>query len=212
MSVTKYFQIINLTVPSTWVALLLSFLITYLIVRVKFGKEAAHLTGDSMFYFLIVWKFSVIVTDFNTIIQFPLSILYFNGGRIGVYLGILAVATNLYWINKKRVIVQSERFSLLVGSILTLSTYQLLMALLNEGTFAVRMITISLFAIFIVSVIIFTKQFQGMLKEFVLLAIGLHLFVSAWQPAGIMQTSTITLIVTSGLLFLTFHKSQREAH
>lgn len=212
MLVTKYFQIVNLTVPSTWVALLLSFLITYVFVRWKFGKEAAHLIGDSMFYFLIVWKFSVILTDFNTITQFPLSILYFNGGRIGVYLGLLAVVINLYWINKKKVILHSERFSLLVGSMLTLSFYQLLMALLNEGTLFVRTVTISLFAIFILSVMIFTKQFKTMPKEFVLLAIGLHLFVSVWQPAGIIQTSTITLIVMGGLLFLTLQKSQREVH
>ena len=163
-------------------------------------------------YFLIVWKFSVILTDFNTIIQFPLSILYFNGGRIGVYLGLLAVIVNLYWINKKRVIVYSERFSLLVGSILTLSIYQLLMALLNEGTFFVRTVTISFFAIFILSTMIFMKQFNTMPKEFVLLGIGLHLFVSVWQPAGIIQTSTITLIVMGGLSFLTLQKSQREAH
>lgn len=210
MFVTKYFQMINLTVPSTWVALLLSFLVTYLIIRVKYGKGAAHLIGDSIFYFLIVWKFSVIVTDFKTILQFPLSILYFNGGTIGVYLGIVAVILNLFVIHRKKQTLHSEKFSLIIGTILTLSMYQLFMALLNEGALFIRLATIIVFAIFVLSLVIFTKQFQTMPKEFILLAVVVHLFISALQPAGLFQTSTMILVFTGSLWFIILHKSERE--
>ena len=90
MAVTKLFIIGNTTVPSSWVALVLAFALTYLVIRLRYGKRISGVLVDSMFYFVLVWKLSVILTDFKNVIKSPLSIIYFNGGRIGLYLGLLA--------------------------------------------------------------------------------------------------------------------------
>ncbi len=207
MFITKYFQVINLTMPSSWVALLLSFLITYMIVRVKFGKELAHFLGDAMFYFVIVWKFSVVLTDFKTILQFPLSVLYFNGGKVGVYLGVVAVILHVFFSFKKKRIMKEDVFGLLIGSIVTLSMYQVWVALFNTGPFGIRIVTVLTFLIFLLTVLLI-NQFKKMPKELIFLTIGLHLFISALQPAGIFQTSTIVMGIIGGILMIVMHKEK----
>lgn len=210
MFITKYFQVFNLTVPSSWIALLLSFAMAYVIVRVKFGKASAHFLGDAIFYFVIVWKLSVVLTDFKTILQSPLSILYFNGGVVGVYLGVLAVGIHLFIASKNNGLSHSHTFSMLVASIATLSMYQLWMALFNTGPFLIRFVTVVVFFVFILILVVFMDQFKDMLKEFILLTIGLHLFISVLQPAGIFQTSTIITIIVGGVSLLSMMRKRKS--
>ena len=88
MAVTKMFIIGSLTVPSTWIALITAFVVAYSAVRIRIGKYTADILLDAVFYFIIVWKLSVIFTNFNTVIKSPLSIIYFDGGILGFYLGL----------------------------------------------------------------------------------------------------------------------------
>lgn len=61
--------------------------IVWLILRVQFSEKWAGVYGDAVFTFIVVWKFSIIVTDFKAVIAQPFSLLYFNGGTMGVLLG-----------------------------------------------------------------------------------------------------------------------------
>ena len=86
---TEWYKIFSLTVPSTWIAFVLAAVITGIILYVKFGKEASSQFGDLVFVFIIVWKLSVVLTDFTTVIKYPLMILYFSGEK----------SWSLYWNN-----------------------------------------------------------------------------------------------------------------
>lgn len=203
--ITKYFQVINLTVPSTWIASILSFIVAFFIIKFKYGNTTARFLGDAMFYFVIVWKLSVVLTDFTTVIQFPLSILYFNGGAVGVYLGIFTVGIFLFYNLKKNRMSQLDVFGLFIGSIITLSSYQVFVAVFNPGPFGIRLGTIAGFLIFMLLVVTFVNRFKEMPKELAMLLIGLHLFMSVLQPAGLFQTPTIVVVII-GLFMMIINK------
>lgn len=195
--------------PSSWVALLLSLMITYSIIRVKYGKELAHLLGDSIFYFIIVWKLSVVVTDFKVVMQYPLSLLYFNGGKTGVYLGILAVLIQLLFAWKKGRIKEADSFGVIVGSIVVLSMYQVWIAVFNTGPFTIRLVTVLVFFIFIMVLILLLKSFEKMPQQLLFLTSGLHLFISALQPAGIGQTTTIVTVILTIILSMSIKRKNK---
>ncbi|GEM_PF-5757189 len=88
MPVTEYYLLWKVTVPSSWLAAVFGLLAGWLAVRRLFGKRAAELIGDTVFTVLIVWKLSVIITDFPVIWRSPAAILYFNGGAPGFIAGI----------------------------------------------------------------------------------------------------------------------------
>lgn len=203
MFVTKYFLVGNVSIASSWIALILSFIISYVVVRIKYGKSSAFLLSDVIFYFIIVWKFSVLITDFKTVLQFPLSLIYFHGGTVGIFLGISAAAFKIY-IEIKNKRLTNERFiSLLVGMILTLSMYQIFIVLFNEGPLLIRVVTLVLFCLFILMILLFINHLKEMPLQILSLMIGLHLFVSALQPAGIMQTPMfVALVVGGGMMMI----------
>lgn len=209
MFVTKYFLIGKVSVASSWVALILSFIVAYAVVRVKYGKSSAVLLGDSLFYFIIVWKLSVLVTDFKTVLQFPLSIIYFNGGTVGIFLGMGAAAIKIMLEMKNKGLSHERFYSLLVGLITILSMYQILIALFNEGPLLIRFVTVILFSAFILMILVFLNQLKEIPLQFILLMIGLHLFISALQPAGLMQTPMFVALTIGGfMMIISFIKDQ----
>ena len=108
MNNTEWFSIRTLTLPATAVALLVAFFIVWIVLQVQFQKKWAGVYGDAVFTFILVWKFSVIVTDFKAVIAQPFALLYFNGGTIGVFLGVMAVSLQLWWNRKKSTLTKLE--------------------------------------------------------------------------------------------------------
>lgn len=62
MFVTNDYVIAKVSIASTWIALILSFVVAYGVIRWKYGKTPATLLGDAIFYFIVVWKLSFILT------------------------------------------------------------------------------------------------------------------------------------------------------
>ncbi|MDS9470344.1 hypothetical protein [Sporosarcina pasteurii] len=196
MIVTKYFLIGNMSVPSTWIATVLAFFIAYGAVRLKYGKQPSLLLADAIFNFVIVWKLSVIVTDWKTVIQFPLSILYFNGGKIGVFLGLLAASITVVVEMKKGQLKRETIMGLLFGSILIQSSYQILMAVLNDGPIFTWLLTVSIIGAFVLFILFFMDRFKDLLNQIIFLFISVHLFVGVLQPGGLFQTPVIATVYT----------------
>ena len=95
-----WYSIGSFTFPSSWGAIIASFVLTYLFLYF-WNRKASDWYSSAVFYFILTWKLSVIVVDFQTVIDHPLTILYFHGGRVGYWLGILAAL--LYIILKRGV-------------------------------------------------------------------------------------------------------------
>jgi len=87
------FRIGVFTIQYQYVLAILSFIITYFIILSILEKQLfIHFYKkhywDSVLFFIIVYKISPLFTSPSLILQNPLSVLYFSGSKVGIYLGI----------------------------------------------------------------------------------------------------------------------------
>ncbi|MFJ8517753.1 hypothetical protein [Lysinibacillus xylanilyticus] len=195
MNNTEWYSIRALTLPATAVALLVAFFIVWLVLRVQFPKKWAGVYGDAVFTFIVVWKFSIIVTDFKAVTAQPFALLYFNGGTIGVFLGVMAVSLQLWWKRQK---IQFDASGIAAYSwaiILTQSIYQWLVVLLNDNQTTSEVITLLVLSTLTVFIL---WRITTIKRALILYTIGL-IIVALFQPHGLWQpavgVSVILLIL-----------------
>jgi len=188
---TEWFSIRTLTLPATAVALLVAFFIVWLVLRVQFPKKWSGVYGDAVFTFILVWKFSIIVTDFKTVIAQPFAILYFNGGTMGVILGVMAASLQIWWKRKK---LQFDATGIVACSwaiILTQSIYQWLVVLLNDNQINSEVIT--LIVLSTLTILILWKM-TVINRALFLYTIGL-ISVAFFQPHGLWQPAVWVSVI-----------------
>ncbi|KUF35273.1 hypothetical protein [Lysinibacillus sp. F5] len=188
---TEWYSIRALTLPATAVALLITFIIVWLILRVQFSKKWSEVYADAIFTFLIVWKLSLLVTDFKAVVNNPMSLLYFNGGTIGVYLGVIVVSLQIW---RKRHNLQFEKQDIIPCSwaiILTQSIYQMIVVLLNDNTTSSEIITLVVLSVL---TIIILWKLAAMKQALLLYTVG-YLIVALFQTLGIWQTTVGVSVV-----------------
>ena len=197
MGVTKFYLIGNTTVPSSWVALIVAFILSYCALRLRFGKKSSDVLVDSIFYFILVWKLSVIVTDFGNVIKSPLSIIYFNGGTIGFYLGLFAVGITLLIESKKNNLHKLDRMALFIGFITIQSAYQVMMALLNKGPIDAQIASVLIFTAFALLIWMSIEKWRASPIQLTVLFPVVHMFAAAFQPTGVLGIPVITTVLVS---------------
>ncbi|MDN4606837.1 hypothetical protein [Sporosarcina highlanderae] len=205
MPVTKLFLIGNLTVPSNWIAIIIAFIIAYSVIRLRLGKKQATLFSDAIFYVIIIWKLSVILTDFSIVIRAPISIVYFNGGIFGFCLGLVFVAGRIWfeWI-KGRVDVKSL-VALFTGAVTMQAVFQVMMVLLNRGSLVAGIGTAVIFIVVAIFVWMSFDETGNHMMMTALLFMAAHVFVATIQPKGLLNPPL--LITTSiGLFFIAIFK------
>jgi hypothetical protein len=213
LPVTEWFIIKSLTVPSSWVAVLLALILTGIVVWRVFGKETEDWYSDAAILFLLVWKLSVVVTDFDMILDSPLSILYFNGGETGLYLGVIAALGRLFWQLRRKGWPESELVAMLIAMVMVQSLYQLFMVLLNEAEMWQKILTVLVF----VGLTMLTWQKAKLSSvwriQLTILFLAGHLFVSILQPRGFVQTPlfvTGLFVLCSVAIYVVTHKQQEQ--
>ncbi|MCM0626409.1 hypothetical protein M5J14_18090 [Lysinibacillus sp. OL1_EC] len=182
---TEWYSIRTLTLPATAVALLITFFIVWLILRLQFSKKWSELYSDAIFTFIIVWKLSLLVTDFKTVVNNPITLLYFNGGTMGVLLGVIVASLQIL---RKRQSIQLEEQEMIAGSwaiILTQSIYQMLAVLLNDNNTSSEVITLAVLSV--VTLVILWRLVA--VKQALILYTISYLIVAILQPLGIGQTA-----------------------
>ena len=204
MLVTELFIIGKTTVPSSWGALIVAFVVAYATIRIRYGKKIAGLLVDAIFYFVLVWKLSVILTDFVSVIKSPLSIIYFNGGLVGFYLGLFAAGARILIETKRNKLSRIDRLALFVGLVTIQAVYQVMMVFLNEGALVAQVITVSFFTLFAIFVWIIVGKPNTQPVQLAYLFIALHFFVATLQPAGVFGTSSVLATFFIGLFFVVF--------
>ncbi|MET3682239.1 hypothetical protein ABID56_000318 [Alkalibacillus flavidus] len=85
-------------------AILLSTFIGALVYRRmhdgSISKKPADIVIEYWFVFLIVWKLSYFLKHPSDLVNNPLTIIYFDGGLIGIILGFIALG--LYWVRQNK--------------------------------------------------------------------------------------------------------------
>ncbi|OXS58485.1 hypothetical protein B0G93_11429 [Bacillus sp. V-88] len=125
----RWYTIGSFTFPSTWGAIIASFILTFLFLYF-WNRKASDWYSNGIFYFLVIWKLSVIVVDFHNVIEHPITILYFNGGRWGYWLGLLSL---LLYIFVKRA---DRTFRLVIAWMSTVVFFELVFRLLESNILA----------------------------------------------------------------------------
>ncbi|MCZ2259023.1 hypothetical protein [Sporosarcina sp. G11-34] len=209
MPVTKTFIIGTFSVPSIWIALITAFVIAYSAVRARFGKQIADLFGDAIFYLLIVWKLSVILTDFSTVIKSPLSIIYFDGGLVGFYFGLVAAIGRIFIEMKRKKFTITNIAALFTGVVIVQAVYQIMMVFLNEGGFVNQLVTVAMFTTFLLFLWVNIEKSVVWPFQLVLMFVSIHLFVAAFQVGG-LTGAPFTVTVGLGIYFACILFSWRE--
>lgn len=195
MSVTDWFVIRTLTIPSSWIAVLAALLLTGVVLWKRFGKETEDMYSDAAILFLLVWKLSIILTDFSMVWKSPISILYFNGGSTGIYLGLIAGIARIIYVLYKKNFAEKKLAAMVLGMIMVQALYQFSMVLLNDGAFWQKAFTIIAFSLLLYFA--YVKSFWShvwRVQLTVLLLVG-HFVVAFSQPEGVLQTPFIVTIL-----------------
>ncbi|PIC62677.1 hypothetical protein CSV79_15795 [Sporosarcina sp. P13] len=201
MLVTQYYPIGSITVPSSWIAFIVGFVMTYLVIRNYFGKTYGERIGNIFFNVIIIWKFSVILTDFSTVRHYPLSILYFHGGTFGWLLALSVVGLltlRLAYCEKWQRI---DQWALLLALLSWQTIYQIVMVFLNEGSNLVKTGTIMMFLLLTILSFWSYRKNVNTISELASIWIAVHFMVSAFQPGGLLHTTFITTVFIGLLLW-----------
>lgn len=203
MGITEWYTIKALSLPSSWIAFLSSMLIVGLILWRLYRKDVASIYVDAVFTLILIWKFSVIVTDFSIVIKYPLTILYFNGGMIGFVIGMLFMLATLWKKLRSSGLLEEDLHALFLSSILCQSFYQIMMAILNDASSWQKGLTIISFSCWIM--IAFWKRNEGIIwhRQLLVLFFFSHMLLASLQPLGVWQLSVLmTLLFTIFSIFV----------
>lgn len=196
MPTTNYFIIGNLSVPASWIALIVAFVIAYSAIRFRYGKPYAEMLSDAFFYLVIVWKLSVLITDFSSVIRSPLAILYFHGGVVGFYLGLAVIAGKVVLDWKKGRLTANGLQALFIGAVLVQTVFQVMMVVLNDGELDAQVVTVVGFTLF--AIFCWTKSNEVI--QLALLFMAVHVFVASFQPEGLIGTALVATFII-GIFF-----------
>ncbi|MGE6487653.1 hypothetical protein [Paenisporosarcina sp. NPDC076898] len=213
MPVTEWFIIKSLTLPSSWIAVFLALLITGIVLWVKFGKDTEDWFIDAAILFILVWKFSVLITDFEMILEFPLAILYFNGGETGLFVGVLSALGRLLWQLKSKGWPEIDFVALIIAFVLLQSLYQFLMVSMNEAEFWQKLMTIVIFSgiIILTWMKVFTSNVWRL--QLLILLLLAHILVAIIQPEGVFQSPlliTVFFLISGFTVYVFINKRKME--
>ncbi|MFF3100839.1 hypothetical protein [Viridibacillus arvi] len=207
MPVTEWYTIRGVTLPTSWVSVLIAFTLAGIILWWRYGKKEASVFVDHAIFFILVWKFSVIVTDLSLVIKQPLIILFFNGGTVGFYIAIVATCISIFRQFKKNAFAASQLRTLTMAIIITQSLYQITMALQNDGLAWQRWLTVVAFFIWLFIAIKNGLNQDIWRKQLIILFSLSHVFIALLQPGGFWQKSLMaTFIFSLFVLFVHFSK------
>lgn len=193
----KWYSIGAFTFPSTWGALVAAFIVSGIFLWLYYGKNKADWFGNSVFWFIITWKFSVILFDFSVFIQQPLTALYFNGGSKGFWLGVTVSLIYIYLKGERRQLISAW----------------LLVVLVYEG--ASEFLADSGSILSAVNILIGFSLFYLLLKKekealWLSIFIVIQLLVNFMQGSIASAESTAYIVVTIALLAIS--RLRRDSH
>ncbi|WP_223634599.1 hypothetical protein [Planococcus sp. 4-30] len=198
----SYVPIFHLTVPAVWVAVLLGALAASLIMRIVLGDKPGEWYGNAVMLYILVWKFSYILFNFDYFLDMPLSILYFNGGLYGHLLGIAFVTGYLVLAQKKHPDLTRQAP---VSWLLFFLSYQILLQSLEnnwvEATLHSLLIVVSILAIRLLA-----KRADVPTGLLLVLLFALELLISSlsapllsWQNATVLLLAAVTIAMSNRL-------------
>ncbi|MBO0960202.1 redoxin domain-containing protein [Neobacillus sp. MM2021_6] len=151
-----------------WLLLGLSILLGLIIIKLwlrKTQEDGIHkkvfdLLTNGLFIGFFIWKGSLLILDLRLVVKSPVSLLYFTGGRTGLFLAI--IGSFIFIFKRARKLTIPHLFILQSGflfSFAVISCYHILAFLFLNDDHKTRHIILGLFAVIIFFLSLF-KQFM----------------------------------------------------
>jgi len=162
----KWVSLGPVSVPASWAAMLVAFLITGTFLAISKKKATSDWYGNAIFIFIMTWKLSVIIFQFKMSIANPMTILYFNGGTKGYWLGIAGVITYTVLMKRRS---ETESFNNpILAWIMTVSAYELVIGMLDEGAIWLTLSQFVINLLFLILIIFRKEKSQWQLELLIL--------------------------------------------
>lgn len=184
MQNNMWYTIFNLSLPATSLAVLGAMSMTILFLFILKRRKWIDSFLNYFVLFILVWKFSYIITNWQDVMDYPLSMLYFDGGTFGIALA--AIILFIYSVLR----VKSEKDTIQQQSFYWLSMYsssQFLYALLNDGVLWLT-ILIVFFNLVILILILWQRSFEKMDRFALRMTLIYLLFTLLVEPLGFQQS------------------------
>lgn len=179
-----WYTIFNLSLPATSLAVLGAMSMTILFLFILKRRKWIDSFLNYFVLFILVWKFSYIITNWQDVMDYPLSMLYFDGGTFGIALA--AIILFIYSVLR----VKSEKDTIQQQSFYWLSMYsssQFLYALLNDGVLWLTILMV-VFNLAILILILWQRSFEKMDRFALRMTLIYLLFTLLVEPLGFQQS------------------------
>lgn len=184
MQNNMWYTIFNLSLPATSLAVLGAMSMTILFLFILKRRKWMDSFLNYFVLFILVWKFSYIITNWQDVMDYPLSMLYFDGGTFGIALA--AIILFIYSVLR----VKSEKDTIQQQSFYWLSMYsssQFLYALLNDGVLWLTILMV-FFNLAIIILILWQRSFEKMDRFALRMTLIYLLFTLLVEPLGFQQS------------------------
>lgn len=174
-----FISIGSVTVQAVWIAVIAAALVTMILYRIVMKKKIGGWYSDLLFYYILIWKFSYILFNFDMFINTPISALYFSGGAKGHILAIVAVS-GLYFFQmfKKK---ENSMVEAMAVFLLYFSTYKSIL-LVIEWDYLFFAVHVVFLVVYLMTLFVQKEKMTGQfflafyMVEFLLLSIGQTIF------------------------------------
>jgi peroxiredoxin len=124
----------SLTIASKWIFLAVALFVSYILLKIqKYPPGLLETISNCLVIGVIVLKLSLILVQPSLVINSPLSLLYFTGGKLGFWLAVI-IASSMYFLGtrKQEISYQTRVHTYGLYVLYSFSFYHLLFLLINQ--------------------------------------------------------------------------------
>lgn len=192
MDNNMWYTIFKVSLPSSSIAFILATVLTALLCWIYLNKKTADSFLNYAITFILTWKFSYIVTDWQGFIDYPISAFYFDGGKVGFAIALVVVFGYAIWDRFKGKELPVNQFTYFI---LMYATYHFFFVLLNNENL---MLVISwiILSMFTAAIIIVLNRSNNHKIYFVSITIAVlyMIFSVVVEPLGWQQMKLVAII------------------
>lgn len=205
VKILSHIQIGNITISVIWVAVFIAFLIASLILRF-FRKSGGDWLWNGFFLYFLVWKLSYGLFNLSFVLENPISLLYFDGGIKGHFLGLLLLGGYLFFVIRKTVENIYEEMSLVLPAFFI--SFELILRYL-EGNILETAFHLGLILIFLYGTKSHLQKRQNPLSKWAWnCLLSELLIINLFRP--LFSLDSITLFLFMGILGIIENFQQRH--
>ena len=203
------YQIGNITMPAVWIAILIALAISAAAWRIISGEKIGEWYWNAFTLYFLVWKASYILFNFEEFMNFPMSVLYFNGGASGHMLALAALAVYLWMAVKKHTGLSRDALPVLL---LFFTGFEAALAMLEQQLTAAVLHSILFLSIAAFLYISRKRAIAGSTQIYILFVLAELLSLSLFQPLFSIEPLTFSWLAVTAIALARFRKSEVIIH